>query len=239
MALIAKGLVKSFGKRVVVKGVSLFVEQGEIVGLLGPNGAGKTTTFYILSGIERPQEGKIVLGERDITSFRLYRRARLGISFLPQNRSLFRGLSVLDNIVSVLQLRGFDLDECVERARVLLEEYELDGLLESKASTLSGGEARRLEIARALAMEPSFVLLDEPLAGIDPITVKMVQNLVTGLKHKGMGILISDHNVRETLRICDRAYIMNEGQLSAWGKVQELVENQLVRKVYLGEDFRL
>ncbi len=239
MALIAKRLVKSFGKRVVVKGVSLFVEQGEIVGLLGPNGAGKTTTFYMLSGIERPQRGSIILEKRDVTSFRLYQRARLGISFLPQHRSLFRGLSVLDNIVSVLQLRGFDLDECIERARVLLEEYALDGLSESKASTLSGGEARRLEIARALAMEPSYVLLDEPLAGIDPITVKMVQNLVTGLKHKGMGILISDHNVRETLRICDRAYIMNEGQISAWGRVQELVENQLVRKVYLGENFRL
>ncbi len=235
----AEGLKKSFNNRTVVKDVCLLVDRGEVVGLLGPNGAGKTTTFYMLAGIERPEEGSISLDDRDVTSLKLYKRARLGMTFLPQHRSLYGELSVKDNIVAVLQLKGLSGYECEERAVPLLEEYDLVHVSDQKASTLSGGEARRLEIARALALDPSYVLLDEPFAGIDPITVNMVQDLVRGLSRKGIGILISDHNVRETLKICHRAYIMNEGSITAEGSAQELVRDETVRRIYLGEGFTL
>ncbi|NPA94343.1 MAG: LPS export ABC transporter ATP-binding protein [Thermodesulfobacteria bacterium] len=237
--LVAKGLVKSYGGRRVVNGVCLYVQPGEVVGLLGPNGAGKSTTFYMLAGIERAEAGKVTLDGVDVTDKRLYRRARRGLAFLPQHRSIFRDLSVEGNLVAVLQLRLRDAEECRRQAKELLEEFQLFHLAGQRASSLSGGEARRLEIARALATNPSYVLLDEPFAGIDPITVAMVQEMVKKLRTKGLGILISDHNVRETLRICNRAYIMNRGEITATGTSQELVENELVRRIYLGEDFRL
>ncbi len=237
--LFAKGLTKSYGERKVVKGVCIFLERGEVVGLLGPNGAGKTTTFYMLAGIERLDAGKVTLDGEDVTGRRLYRRARVGLAFLPQHRSLFRDLSVKDNIIGVLQLQNEDRDECERVAEEILEEFQLLHLSSQRASSLSGGEARRLEIARALAINPSYVLLDEPFAGIDPITVNMVQDMVKKLRDKGLGVLISDHNVRETLNICDRAYIMNHGEISASGTVHDLVENRLVREIYLGENFTL
>ena len=237
--LLAKGLKKSFNNRTVVKNVCLYLKRGEVVGLLGPNGAGKTTTFYMLAGIEMPESGMIAVDDKEITRFRLYKRARLGIAFLPQHRSLFAGLTVRANIVAVLQLKGYSDEECEQRTQHLLEEYHLIEQAEQKASTLSGGEARRLEIARALAIGPLYILLDEPFAGIDPITVNMVQDLVTSLADKGIGILISDHNVRETLKICHRAYIMHQGEIKAEGPVDHLVSNELVKRVYIGEDFRL
>jgi len=237
--LSAKDLNKSFGRKKVVKGVSLTLRGGEVVGILGPNGAGKTTTFYMLAGLDRPESGKVLLNNKDITAFRLYKRARSGISFLPQQRSLFRDLTVVQNVKAVLELKGLDPAACLQRAKALLDEFNLLDLSDRKAATLSGGEARRLEIARAVALEPSFVLMDEPFAGIDPITIAMVQHLVKVLKGKGMGILISDHNVRDTLKICDRAYIMNEGQITASGTAKELVENKLVRKIYLGDGFHI
>ncbi len=237
--LTVKGLRKSFNNREVIKNVCLYVKKGEVVGLLGPNGAGKTTTFYMLAGIERPEAGKIAVDNKEITKLRLYKRARLGIAFLPQHRSLFADLSVKNNILAILQLRGLSSEQCRQKARRLLEEYRLLDLSEHRASTLSGGEARRLEIARAMAMDPSYILLDEPLAGIDPITVSMVQDLIKRLATRGLGILISDHNVRETLKICHRAYIMNQGEITAEGPVDQLINNELVKKIYIGENFIL
>jgi len=235
----AVGLKKAFRKRTVVKGVDLEVHKGEIVGLLGPNGAGKTTTFYMIAGLVRVNEGQIFLDEQEITSFPLAKRARLGLTYLPQERSIFRELTVEKNILAVLEVAGFNKEERKTRKDLLLEEFHLVDLASSKAQTLSGGEARRLEIARAVAIEPSFILLDEPFAGIDPVTVAQIQTYLQYLRRKGMGIFISDHNVRETLKICDRAYIMHQGQILESGSPQKIARSPQVRDIYLGRDFKL
>jgi lipopolysaccharide export system ATP-binding protein len=215
------------------------ISPGEIVGLLGPNGAGKTTTFYMIVGLVEPNEGQVVLGERDITSEPMYRRARLGISYLPQEASAFRRLSVEDNIWLVLEALGVDGQQAHERTSRLLEELGLSDLKRQRAETLSGGERRRLEIARSLATEPTFILLDEPFAGIDPIAVVDLQRIIRHLRSLGIGVLITDHNVRETLKITDRAYIIKDGKIFAAGPPVALAEDADVRRIYLGEDFRL
>lgn len=235
----ARGLSKSFGKREVVKGVSLKVQSGEIVGLLGPNGAGKTTTFYMIIGFVRPDRGEILLDGEDLKELPVYLRAKKGITYLPQEPSVFRRLTVLENLLAVLELLPLEKEERINRAYKVLEELGIRELERQKASTLSGGERRKVEIARALVLEPSFILLDEPFAGIDPLTVSEVQRIILGLKEKGIGVLLSDHNVYETLKICDRAYILYEGQVLKEGSPEEIVGHEGVRKVYLGESFRL
>lgn len=235
----ADGLRKRYGDREVVRGVSLAVDQGEVVGLLGPNGAGKTTTFYMLTGIQKPTAGEVRLDGTVIAEWPLHERARVGVSYLPQESSVFRRLSVLDNLRVILEHTGFSRKEQKEKAASLLEEFSISHLVNSLAVHLSGGERRRLEIARALIREPKFVLLDEPFAGIDPLAVDDIQSLILGLKDKGIGILISDHNVRETLRICDRAYLMHEGQVIIEGTPEAIVANPKARRVYLGESFSL
>jgi lipopolysaccharide export system ATP-binding protein len=239
LVLAAQALTKSYGRRVVVKGVDVHIATGEIVGLLGPNGAGKTTTFYMTVGLARPDSGRVLLGDADITGLPMYLRARAGIGYLPQEASIFRKLSVEDNVLAVLEARGFDKTERRERARVLLEELGIVALARQPAYTLSGGERRRLEICRALASEPSFILLDEPFAGIDPIAVADIQGIIAQLARRGIGILITDHNVRETLKITDRAYILREGEVFRAGTPPELASDEEVRRVYLGEAFRL
>ena len=232
-------LHKRYRGRRVVDGISLEVAPGEIVGLLGPNGAGKTTTFYMIVGLIEPDAGRVVLGDRDITGLPMFRRARLGIAYLAQEPSAFRQLTVEDNIWMILEALGTDSRSARRRIDQLLEDFGLDHLKGQRAETLSGGERRRLEIARALAIDPTFILLDEPFAGIDPIAVIDLQRIIRHLKSLGIGVLITDHNVRETLKITDRAYIIKDGRIFATGPPVELAENSDVRRIYLGEEFRL
>ena len=237
--LIAKELMKSFKKRKVVKGVSLDISSGEIVGLLGPNGAGKTTTFYMVVGFISIDDGSIILDDLGITHLPMYKRARLGIGYLAQESSVFRKLTVEQNILAVLENTGLNKKERFERTDFLLKELGIEHVRKQKAYTLSGGERRRTEIARALAVEPKFLLLDEPFAGVDPIAVYDIQSIITKLKSQGLGILITDHNVRETLRITDRAYIMNEGEILVSGDSNYLVNNEEAKKIYLGLNFTI
>jgi len=239
MILRSENLVKIYGSRTVVKGVSLNVNQGEIVGLLGPNGAGKTTTFYMTVGFVEPNKGRVFLGEKDITSLPMYKRAQLGIGYLPQEASVFRKLSVEDNIKAVLEMTDLSKAEQKDKLEALIEEFRLDKVRKGMGDTLSGGERRRTEIARALATNPKFILLDEPFAGIDPIAVEDIQYIVAKLKTKNIGILITDHNVQETLSITDRAYLMFEGDILKAGSAEELAADEQVRKVYLGKNFEL
>jgi lipopolysaccharide export system ATP-binding protein len=223
----------------VVREVDIGIEDGEVVGLLGPNGAGKTTTFYMMVGLARPDGGAVSLGEEDITALPMYQRARLGIGYLPQEASVFRKLSVEQNVLAILETLGLPPGELRHRGRELLQELGIESLHKQPAYTLSGGERRRLEIARALAISPSFILLDEPFAGIDPIAVLDIQKIIGQLRDRGIGILITDHNVRETLKITDRAYILRDGHVFRSGTPQELASDEEVRRVYLGEAFRL
>jgi lipopolysaccharide export system ATP-binding protein len=239
LVLSASGLRKKYKKRPVVDGVSLEVRQGEIVGLLGPNGAGKTTTFYMIVGMVRPDVGSIHLGDRDITRQPMYRRARLGIGYLAQEESVFRHLTVEKNLHAVLQFQDINRDERHERVETLIEEFGLQKVRKSKGYMLSGGERRRTEIARALATRPRFFLLDEPFAGVDPIAVEDIQSIVAGLKARGIGVLITDHNVHETLAITDRAYLLYEGRILQEGTAEHLASDPEVRKRYLGEKFTL
>ena len=237
--LAARDLVKRYGGRAVVDHLSLDVKQGEIVGLLGPNGAGKTTTFHMVVGFEKPDEGSIALDEKVISGLAMYERARAGIGYLPQEPSVFRRLSVEDNLLAILETLDIDQTERRERLETLLEELGVTHVRKTMGAALSGGERRRVEIARALVISPKFMLLDEPFAGVDPIAVLEIQRIIGFLKARGIGVLITDHNVRETLGICDRAYIISEGRVLAEGTPSEIVENADVRKVYLGEHFRM
>lgn len=239
MLLRADNLIKKYGSRTVVKGVSLDVNRGEIVGLLGPNGAGKTTTFYMTVGFIRPNEGRVYLDSNDITELPMYKRAKLGIGYLPQEASVFRKLSVEDNISAVLEMTNLSKSDQKDKLESLISEFRLDKVRKSNGDTLSGGERRRTEIARALATDPMFILLDEPFAGIDPIAVEDIQYIVAKLKTKNIGILITDHNVQETLSITDRAYLMFEGNILKAGTAEELAADEMVRKVYLGKNFEL
>ncbi|BBD07572.1 LPS export ABC transporter ATP-binding protein [Desulfovibrio ferrophilus] len=237
--LLAEDLCKRYGQREVVHDIGLSVKQGEVVGLLGPNGAGKTTTFYMLVGIIKPNGGCVRLDETELASLPLHDRARLGLSYLPQESSVFRKLSVRQNLEIILEHTGLSHKEQRAKADHLLNELGITKLADQKAMHLSGGERRRLEIARALILDPKFMLLDEPFAGIDPIAVDDIQGIVRGLKEKGIGVLISDHNVRETLRICDRAYLVYEGRIILSGTPQEIIDDPKARRVYLGEGFCL
>ncbi|HRE65384.1 MAG TPA: LPS export ABC transporter ATP-binding protein [Cyclobacteriaceae bacterium] len=239
MVLRAENLIKRYKKRTVVNHVSVQVEQGEIVGLLGPNGAGKTTSFYMIVGLIKPNEGKIFLDQKDITDLPMFQRAKLGIGYLAQEASVFRKLTVEENIMAPLEMRDMPKAERKEKVEKLLEEFSLTHVRKNQGMVLSGGERRRTEIARALAVDPSFVLLDEPFAGVDPIAVEEIQGIVARLKKKNIGILITDHNVDETLSITDRAYLMVEGKLFKAGTAQELADDPMVRKVYLGQNFQL
>ncbi|MGH8000843.1 MAG: LPS export ABC transporter ATP-binding protein [Brasilonema sp.] len=242
MRIVLENIHKTYSKRVIVNRVNLSVAQGEIVGLLGPNGAGKTTTFYIATGLEKPDKGKVWLDNMDVTPLPMHRRARLGISYLAQEASVFRQLSVRDNILLVLEQTNVPRWEWARRVDTLLREFRLERLVNSKGIQLSGGERRRTELARALAAGkegPKFLLLDEPFAGVDPIAVSEIQQIVAQLRDRHMGILITDHNVRETLAITDRAYIMREGQILAFGTSNELYNNPLVRQYYLGDNFQM
>ncbi|MBR2265819.1 MAG: LPS export ABC transporter ATP-binding protein [Paludibacteraceae bacterium] len=232
-------LVKKYGKRTVVNDVSIELEQGEIVGLLGPNGAGKTTTFYMTTGLVSANQGKIFLNDQEITGFPMYRRAQMGIGYLPQEASVFRKLSVEDNLRAVLELTTFDKEYQKEKLEQLIKEFNLEHVRHNLGDRLSGGERRRTEIARCLAIEPKFVMLDEPFAGVDPIAVQEIQDVVWRLKDKNIGILITDHNVDETLMITDRAYLLFEGKILFHGTPEELAANPVVRQNYLGRDFEL
>jgi len=238
-ALEAKKLEKSYRGRKIVRGVSLHVGYGEVVGLLGPNGAGKTTTFYKVVGLVRPDQGRVVLDGADITKMPMYERARSGIGYLPQEPSVFRKLTVAENLMAILETMELSLSERKERRDQLLAELGIAHLADSMAYTLSGGERRRVEIARALTLSPKFILLDEPFAGIDPLALQDIQGIIAFLKSKGIGILITDHNVRETLAITDRAYIINEGKIIEAGTAAEITASPRVRQFYLGETFRL
>ena len=239
MILRTENLIKKYGKRTVVRDVSFHVNQGEIVGLLGPNGAGKTTSFYMIVGLIKPFAGKVFLDDTEITDFPLYKRAQAGIGYLAQEASVFRKLSVEDNIRAVLQFTKFSKDEQKKRLESLIEEFGLGHVRKSLGIQLSGGERRRTEIARALAVDPSFILLDEPFAGVDPIAVEDIQTIVSQLIEKNIGVLITDHNVHETLSITHRAYLLFEGSILKAGSAEELAEDEHVRKVYLGENFSL
>jgi lipopolysaccharide export system ATP-binding protein len=238
-ALASFNLQKTYGRRRVVDDVSLFVEPGEVVGLLGANGAGKTTTFYLMTGLERAERGRINLGERDVTRLPLYLRARLGLGYLPQEPSIFRRMTAAQNILAVLETLGLSRRDRQARLEELLEEFGINHVRNTRGDALSGGERRRTEIARCLATEPQFILLDEPFAGIDPKAIDDIQNIIVHLKNRGIGILITDHNVRETLGVTDRAYIMADGRIFRSGKPLELVSDAEVRRLYLGERFRL
>lgn len=234
-----EGITKNYGKKCVVRDLSLYVTTGEIVGLLGPNGAGKTTTFYMIVGMIKPEKGSIALDGENIGQFPMYQKARKGIGYLPQEPSIFRKLTVRDNLKAVLEIKGYpdaDIAEMVER---LLDEFNLRGFSERDGYRLSGGERRRAEIARALALNPTFMLFDEPFTGIDPIAIIELKKMLTYLRNKGLGILITDHNVRDTLSITDRAYIINNGEVLAEGMPENIVANPLVKEAYLGEEFRL
>ncbi|MGH1337172.1 MAG: LPS export ABC transporter ATP-binding protein [Aureispira sp.] len=239
MQLRAENLVKQYGNRTVVKGVSLQVEQGEIIGLLGPNGAGKTTSFYMTVGFVRPLSGNVFLDDNDITKLPMYKRAKLGIGYLPQESSIFRKLSVEDNIKAILEMTPLSKKEQTEKLEELLDEFRLHKVRKSKGDTLSGGERRRTEIARSLAVNPKFILLDEPFAGIDPIAVEDIQSIVFKLKQKNIGILITDHSVEQTLSITDRSYIMVDGSIFREGTSEQLANDAKVREVYLGQSFTL
>jgi lipopolysaccharide export system ATP-binding protein len=239
IVLRASSLTKSYGRRVVVNEVDLSIQQGEVVGLLGPNGAGKTTTFYMVVGLARPDRGEVFLGDDDITALPMYQRARAGIGYLPQEASVFRKLTAEENVLAVLETRGLPAGDQHSIARQLLEELGIEAMARQPAYTLSGGERRRLEIARALAASPSFILLDEPFAGIDPLAVIDIQKIIAHLRNREIGILITDHNVRETLKITDRAYILRDGNVFRSGTPQDLASDPEVRRVYLGEGFRL
>ena len=235
----AENITKIYGNRKAVDGITIEVLEGEVVGLLGPNGAGKTTTFYCIVGLIKPDGGKVLIGEDDVTEEPTYIRAKKGISYLPQEPSIFRKLTVEENIKAVLEMHGLSKKEIEERTDWLLERFGISHLRKQKASSLSGGERRRLEIARALSINPKFLLLDEPFAGVDPIAVYEIQELIKELKEMNIGILITDHNVRETLKIIDRAYIIGHGKVIASGTPNEVAEKEIVRKVYLGEQFTL
>jgi len=237
--LIAQGLVKRFRSRVVVDRVSLDIHRGEVVGLLGPNGAGKTTSFYMIVGLLRPEGGRIFLEGEEITDLPMYMRCRMGMGYLPQESSVFRKLTVEDNLLAILETMDLSEEERRERLRALLAELDLTRLARHKAFTLSGGERRRLEITRALVTHPRYLLLDEPFTGIDPIAIGDIQEIVARLRERGIGVLITDHNVRETLAITDRAYILYDGQILASGTAVELAQNPKVREIYLGEKFSL
>ncbi len=239
MILRTEKLVKRYGERTVAKEVSIYVHQGEVVGLLGPNGAGKTTVFYMTVGFIKPNAGEVFLEDQNITILPMYKRARLGIGYLPQEASVFRKLSVEDNLAAVLEMMPLSKAEQAARLEALLDEFGLQKVRKSKGDTLSGGERRRTEIARALASNPKFILLDEPFAGIDPIAVEDIQNIVYKLKTKNIGILITDHNVQETLSITDRAYLMYDGSILKSGTAEELAEDEQVRRLYLGMSFEL
>ena len=239
MKLRAENLVKAYKGKKVVKGISLEVNQGEIVGLLGPNGAGKTTSFYMIVGLIKPNSGKIVLDKENITKFPMYKRAQYGIGYLAQEASVFRKLSIEDNIMSVLELTDLSKEERHDKMETLIEEFGLGHIRKNRGDLLSGGERRRTEIARALATDPNFILLDEPFAGVDPVAVEDIQRIVAQLKDKNIGILITDHNVQETLAITDRTYLMFEGSILKHGQPEELAEDEMVRKVYLGQNFEL
>ena len=239
MILRADNLFKKYKARAVVNDVSLYVKQGEIVGLLGPNGAGKTTSFYMIVGLIKPNEGKIFLEDEEITDLPMYQRAKRGIGYLAQEASVFRKLTVEENILAVLEMRDFTKQQRKEKTDHLIEEFSLQKVRKNLGMSLSGGERRRTEIARALAVDPKFVLLDEPFAGVDPIAVEEIQMIVAKLKNKNIGILITDHNVDETLSITDRAYLMVDGKLFKAGSAEDLANDPLVRKVYLGQNFKL
>ncbi len=235
----SENLKKVYGKRTVVKDTSVYVRQGEIVGLLGPNGAGKTTTFYMITGMIKPNAGKIFIDEKEITKIAMYRRARKGVSYLPQEASIFRKLSVEDNLLAIMQVLGIPRKERRDRCDKLLVELNISHLAKNIGYNLSGGERRRTEIARTLVTDPRFILLDEPFAGVDPIAVEDIQNIVHGLKERGIGVLITDHNVHETLSITDRSYLMFEGRILKEGTSTSLANDPEARKLYLGEKFRL
>jgi lipopolysaccharide export system ATP-binding protein len=237
--LSAKGLEKSYKGRTVVHGVSLEVNSGQVVGLLGANGAGKTTTFYMVVGLIQPDRGHVLLDDQDLTGLPIYTRARAGISYLPQEKSVFRGLSVKDNLMAILETLDLRQSERKERQDQLLIDFGLTHVAKSMSYSLSGGEQRRLEFARALVIEPSFILMDEPFAGVDPIAVLNIQNIIGRLKDRGIGVLISDHNVRETLGICDQAYILNHGEILEYGEPDRIAASPKAREIYLGEKFRL
>ena len=237
--LYLKDLEKSYSSRQVVKSVSLTVRSGEVVGLLGPNGAGKTTTFYMTIGLVRPDKGKVLLDDEDITDLPMYQRARKGVGYLPQETSIFRKLTVRQNLMAILEILPIDSAERERRAEMLLEELGIKHLQKQKANVLSGGEKRRLEISRALATNPSFILLDEPFAGIDPLAVNDIKNIIGHLKRRGIGVLISDHNVRETLGACDNAYILVDGQVLECGPPDQIAASPAVAQAYLGDEFKL
>jgi len=239
MKLRAENIVKQYGSRKVVKGISLEVSQGEIIGLLGPNGAGKTTSFYMIVGMVKPNKGKIFIDNEDITNASMHMRAQKGIGYLAQEASVFRKLSVEDNIMGILQFTNFSKKEQKIKLESLIEEFGLGHVRKNRGDLLSGGERRRTEIARALASDPKFILLDEPFAGVDPIAVEDIQNIVAHLKDRNIGILITDHNVQETLAITDKTYLMFEGKILKEGTPKELAEDEMVRRVYLGESFEL
>ncbi|MDE3212708.1 MAG: LPS export ABC transporter ATP-binding protein [Bacteroidota bacterium] len=235
----ARELTKRYGKRIVTNMVTFQVGQGEIVGLLGPNGAGKTTSFYQVVGLVKPDDGSVFLNDTDITKLPMYKRAKMGLGYLPQEASVFRKLSVEDNIAAVLEMTDLSRAEQKEKLEQLIQEFNLSHVRKSNGDVLSGGERRRTEIARALAVDPKFILLDEPFAGIDPIAVEDIQTIVTRLKYKNIGILITDHNVNETLSICDRAYLLIEGKIYKQGTAEELAKDEQVRRLYLGRNFEL
>ena len=235
--LLAKNISKSYGDKLVIRDISIEIKQGEVVGLLGPNGAGKTTTFYMIVGLVKADKGNIFINEADITNLAIHQRARLGIGYLPQEASIFRGMNVEENIMAVLEIVEPNKNKRKEKLEELLEEFSITHIRKSHALALSGGERRRTEIARALATDPSFILLDEPFAGVDPIAVNDIRAMVSHLANRGIGVLITDHNVRETLSIVDRAYIVYDGKILFAGNRQEIIDNEDVRKVYLGENF--
>jgi lipopolysaccharide export system ATP-binding protein len=237
--LSARGLRKSYKGREVVGGVDISVQTGEVIGLLGPNGAGKTTTFYMIVGLIRPDAGQVFLDELELTNLPMYRRAAAGISYLPQEASVFRKMTVEDNLLAILELLDLTVQQRIERKDHLLEEFHLTHVAKSYGYALSGGERRRVEIARALVIEPTFILLDEPFAGIDPIAVIDIQNIIAQLKASNIGVLISDHNVRETLGVCDKAYILNRGEILEYGEPAQIAESPRARAIYLGEKFKL
>lgn len=235
----ATGLKKSYDGRLVVGGVDLQVHSGEVIGLLGPNGAGKTTSFYMMVGLARPDAGKVYLGNIDLTEMPMYLRARSGISYLPQEASVFRKMSVAENLLSILETLSLNASQRQERLEALLNDFRIGHIRNSKGYALSGGERRRVEIARSLVLEPFFLLLDEPFAGIDPLAVNDIQGIIEQLRDRGIGVLISDHNVRETLGVCDKAYILNQGEVLEFGTPAEIAASEKARAIYLGEKFRL
>ncbi|WP_304117135.1 LPS export ABC transporter ATP-binding protein [Phascolarctobacterium succinatutens] len=239
MIIKTDNLVKSYNTRHVVDGVSITVEQGSVVGLLGPNGAGKTTTFYMIVGIERPNEGRVYLDDRDITAMPMYERARAGIGYLPQEASIFSKMTVEDNIMAILETTDMNASEREAKMNALLDEFRLNHVRKSEGKALSGGERRRVEIARALATDPAFILLDEPFAGIDPIAVADIQGMIAHLAQRGIGVLITDHNVRETLSIVDKAYILAEGKILLHGSSDTIANDPIARKYYLGDNFSM